>query len=107
MPFPGAGASRDGYLDYLVTLTGQHMDLLPASVVGSRRGETVLRIAVRRDGVIDRIAVAQSSGYPDIDDRVEQMVAAVGRFPPVPDIFVGSPVELDLDFFFPEALPAH
>ena len=29
----------------------------------------------------------QSSGYPDIDERVEQMVAAVGRFPPLPQWF--------------------
>ncbi|HVH81598.1 MAG TPA: energy transducer TonB [Stellaceae bacterium] len=105
--FPDADASRDGYLTYLVTLTQQHMDLLPRSLVGSRRGVTVLSVTVRRDGVIDRIAVAQPSGYPDIDNRIEQMVAAVGRFPPVPDAFVGSPVELALDFLFPEALQAH
>ena len=83
------------------------MDLLPRSLVGSRRGETVLSVAVRRDGVIDHIAVARSSGYPDIDERVERMVAAVGRFPPVPDAFQGSPVELNLNFLFPEALQTH
>jgi len=105
--FPSAGTSRDGYLAYLVTLTGQHMNLLPRSVVGTRRGETVVRVAVRRDGVIDRLSIARPSGYPDIDERVEQMVAAVGKFPPVPDAFAGSPVELDLDFFFPEALQGH
>jgi TonB family protein len=105
--FPSAGTSRDGYLTYLVTLTGQHMNLLPRSLVGTRRGETVVRVAVRRDGVIDRVSIARPSGYPDIDERVEQMVAAVGKFPPVPDAFAGSPVELDLDFFFPEALQGH
>ena len=105
--FPSAGTSRDGYLAYLVTLTQQHIDLLPKALVGSRRGETVLSVAVRRNGIIDRIALARSSGYPDIDDRVEQMVAAVGKFPPVPDAFEGSPVELNLNFLFPEALLAH
>jgi TonB family protein len=83
------------------------MNLLPRSLVGTRRGETVVRVAVRRDGVIDRVSIARPSGYPDIDERVEQMVAAVGKFPPVPDAFAGSPVELDLDFFFPEALQGH
>jgi TonB family protein len=107
VPYPGAGASQDGYLAYLVTLTGQHMNLLPKSLVGDRRGETVVGVAVRRDGVIERVSIVRPSAYPDIDQRVAQMVAAVGRFPPVPNVFQGSPVELELDFFYPEALQGH
>jgi TonB family protein len=107
VPVPSASTSPDGYLAYLVMLTGQHMNLLPRAFVGDRRGETVIRVAVRRDGVIDRVSVSRPSAYPDIDQRVEQMVAAVGRFPPVPNAFQGSPVELDLDFYFPEALQGH
>ena len=42
------------------------------------------RDPVLGDGTIARITVSQSSGYPDIDARVIQMVAAVGRFPPLP-----------------------
>jgi TonB family protein len=102
--YPTAGTSREGYLAYLATLTGQHIDLVPPSLVGNRRGETVLQVAVRRDGVIDGISILRSSGYADIDGRIEQMVAAVRRFPPVPDAFKGNPVELELDFAFPEAL---
>jgi TonB family protein len=100
----GPAASRDEYLAYLVTLTRQHLDLLPKSAVGTRRGETVLSVTVQSDGTISHIAVAHGSGYPDIDERIGQMVAAVRKFPPVPQWFQGNSIELDLRLRFPEAL---
>jgi outer membrane biosynthesis protein TonB len=102
--YEGPGATRDDYLAYLVTLTRQHIDLLPMSVVGTRRGETQLAIAVQDDGTILRISVYRGSGYPDIDERIERMVAAVGRFPPVPQWFRGHTLEVTLTLQFPEAL---
>jgi TonB family protein len=101
---PGPGATRDEYLAYLVKLTRRHVNLLPQALVGNRRGETVLSVLVLDDGRIARIAVSQSSGYPDIDERVERMVAAVGRFPPLPQWFQGSEMQLYLRLRFPEAL---
>ncbi|HEV2188536.1 MAG TPA: energy transducer TonB [Stellaceae bacterium] len=100
----GPAANRDEYLAYLVTLTRQHLDLLPMSVVGTRRGETVVSVAVQTDGTISHVNVAHGSGYPDIDDRIVQMVAAVRKFPPVPQWFQGSTLELNLRLRFPEAL---
>jgi protein TonB len=100
----GPTASRDDYLAYLVTLTRQHIGLLPLSLIGSRRGETIVAVAVRDDGTIARVSVARSSGYPDIDEKVEQMVRAVVRFPPVPQWFQGNVMELELTLHFPEAL---
>ena len=100
----GPAATRDEYLAYLVTLTRRHIDLLPMSAVGDRRGETVIGVVVLDDGTIARIAVVQSSGYPDIDRRVEQMVSAVGRFPPLPQWFQGSSMQLELKLRFPDAL---
>lgn len=81
---PGPAATRDEYLAYCEALIRRHYGMLPASFVGGRRGATRLSILVLDDGTIARIAVAQSSGYPDIDERIEQMVAAVHRFPPLP-----------------------
>ena len=101
---PGPAATRDEYLAYLVALTRRHLDLLPLSMVGARRGETTLTIRVLDDGSVARIAVAQGSGYPDIDERIERMVAAVGRFPPLPQWFQGPAMELRLRLQFPEAL---
>jgi len=102
--YAGPAASRDEYLAYLVALTRQHLDLLPLSVVGTRRGETIVSVVVQDNGTIARISVSHSSGYPDIDQRIEQMVAAVGRFPPVPQWFQGNSLQLELTLHFPEAL---
>jgi TonB family protein len=101
---PGPAATRDEYLAYLVALTRRHLDMLPLAMVGARRGATVLTIRVLDDGTVARIAVAQGSGYPDIDERIERMVAAVGRFPPLPQWFQGPSMELRLRLQFPEAL---
>jgi len=101
---PGPAATRDEYLAYLVSLTRRHLDMLPLSMVGPRRGITTLTIRVLDDGTVARIAIAQSSGYPDIDERIERMVAAVGRFPPLPQWFQGPAMELRLRLQFPEAL---
>jgi protein TonB len=102
--YPGPSASRDEYLAYLVYLTKQHLNLLPMSVVGGRRGMTVIDIVVRDDGTLAFVHVGQSSGYPDIDRRVEAMIAAVGRFPPLPQWFQGPSTELKFSLRFPDAL---
>jgi TonB family protein len=105
---PGPTATRDEYLAYLVALARQHIDdLLPLSVVGDRRGETVVSVVVTKDGTIGAIRIARGSGYADIDQRIAQMVKAVGRFPPLPQWYQGSEVELSLTLRFPEALDAH
>jgi TonB family protein len=101
---PGPAATRDEYLAYLVTLTRQHIDLLPSTIVGDRRGETVLTVLVLDNGTIARIAIKQSSGYPEIDQRIEQMIAAVGRFPPLPQWVQGPSMDLIMRMRFPEAL---
>lgn len=101
---PGPTATRDEYLAYLVTLTRQHIDLLPTSVVAGRHGEAVLSVLVLNDGTIARIAVRQSSGYSDIDQRIEQMIAAVRKFPPLPQWVQGPSMDLTMRMRFPEAL---
>jgi TonB family protein len=96
--------TRDQYRAHLAALTRPHLHLLTPGLIGDRRGRTVLSIVVLLDGTIARIAVAQSSGYPDIDARIEQVVAAVGRFPPLPPSFAGPSTELNLVLRFPDAL---
>lgn len=101
----GLPAVRDEYLAYLVTLVRPHLYLLPPEVIRGRRGTTSLAIRVLSDGTIARIAVSESSGYPDIDARVVQIVAAVGRFPPLPP-WVDQPswdINFHLRFPFPQA----
>ena len=102
--FPGPAATRDEYLAYLAALTREHLNLLPQGVVGSRRGETVIEVLVLDDGTIATLRVGRSSGYPDIDSRVEQMIRAVGRFPPLPQWFQGPSMQLQFRLQFPVGL---
>ena len=100
--FPGPAATRNEYLAYCEALIRQHSSLVPEALLAGRRGSTTLSLLVMGDGSIMRITVVQSSGYPDIDARVEQMVAAVRRFPPVPQWYQGSAMALMYHFAFPD-----
>jgi TonB family protein len=102
--YPGPTATRNEYLAYVHSLIRQHYNLLPLSMVGGRRGETLVEFIVLDDGTIAMIRVRQSSGYPDIDERVEQMVAAVRRVPPLPQWFQRPSMGLILSLPFPDAL---
>jgi hypothetical protein len=101
---PGPAATRDEYLAYIAALTRRHLDLLPLSLVGARRGETIIDVLVMDNGTIALLKVGRSSGYPDIDERIERMISAVGRFPPLPQWFQGPSMQLEFKLRFPEAL---
>lgn len=102
--FPGPAATRDEYLAYLAYLARQHIGLLSHSFVGERRGETIINVLVLDDGTVAMLSVGLSSGYRDIDERIEQMIRAVGRFPPLPQWFQGPSMRLEFRLKFPEAL---
>ena len=85
-------------------LARQHLNLLTHAMVGGRRGMSVIGVTVLDDGTIARINVARGSGYPDIDERVEQMILACGRFPPLPQWFQGEAMQLEFRLEFPDAL---
>jgi TonB family protein len=101
---PGPDPAQSDYFSRLAALTRDHLDLLPLAFLGGRRGRTILSIHVQGDGTIGRIAVKRSSGYPDIDARIEEIVTAVGRFPPLPERFQKPDLELDFNLIFPDAL---
>jgi periplasmic protein TonB len=102
--YPGPAASRDDYLAYVHSLIRQHYNMLPLAMIGGRRGETRVEFLVLGDGTIAMVRTRQSSGYPDIDSRVELMVAMVRRVPPLPQWFQGPAMALILDLPFPDAL---
>ena len=102
--FAGPTATRDEYFAHLVTLTQQHVDLLPRALAHQLHGETALSIQVQDNGTVLRIAIAQSCGDPDLDQRVVMMVKAVGRFPPLPQWFQGNVMDMDFRVSFPLAV---
>ena len=102
--YPGPAATRDEYLAYVHSLIRQHYNMLPLAMVGGRRGETQVEFVVLDDGTIGAIRLRQSSGWQDIDARVELMIAAVRRVPPLPQWFQGPSMGLVLNLPFPDAL---
>ena len=102
--YPGPAATRDEYLAYVHSLIRQHYNLLPLAMIGGRRGAAQIEFVVLDDGTIAMIRVRQSSGWPDIDARVEMMIAAVRHVPPLPQWFQGSSMALVLNLPFPDAL---
>ena len=102
--YPGPAATRDEYLAYVHSLIRQHYNLLPLSMIGGRRGEAEIEFVVLDDGTIEMIKVVHSSGWQDIDARVELMIAAVRRVPPLPQWFQGPSMALILHLPFPDAL---
>ena len=102
--FPGPAATRDEYLAYMHSLIRQHYNLLTHAALGERRGMTVVEFVVLDDGKIALVKIRRSSGYPDIDNRVAEMIAAVGHFPPLPQWFQGLAMPFEFGFPFPEAL---
>ena len=102
--YPGPAATRDEYLAYVHSLIRRHYNLLPLAMVGSRHGEAQIEFVVLDDGTIAMIRVHHSSGWPDIDERVEQMILAVHHVPPLPQWFQGPSMALILNLPFPDAL---
>jgi TonB family protein len=102
--YPGPASTRDEYLAYLAYLARQHIGLLSHGVLGGRRGETIINVLVLDDGTVAMMSIGLSSGYRDIDERVEEMIRAVGRFPPLPQWYQGESMRLEFRLKFPEAL---
>jgi TonB family protein len=102
--FPGPSATRDEYLAYVNSLILRHLGLLSHSLVAGRRGETAILMSVLDDGTVARVSVMRSSGYTDIDLRVEEMIRATGRFPPLPQWIQGPSIGLVFTLPFPEGL---
>lgn len=100
----GPAAVRDEYCVRALNLTLRHLDLLPRAYVGDRRGKTVVAIRILGDGTINSVKVMQSSGFPDIDQRVARMVFAVGHYPPLPPRIQGEWMDFAFIMMFPEAI---
>ena len=99
----GPNAMFDEYCARALSLTMRHADLLPLSYIGARRGKTVVTIRILGDGTVNSVRVAESSGYPDIDQRIERMVLAVGQYPPLPPRMPGSWMDFTFMMIFPDA----
>lgn len=102
--FVGPNATKDEYCSYALSLITKHADLVPLSLLGARRGDTVVSLRVFENGTISQVRVVKGSGYTDIDERVAQMVVAVGRLPPLPQWMPGPYQDFIFHMHFPNFL---
>jgi periplasmic protein TonB len=97
---PGPTATTDEYLAYANALIRHNQEMIPPALLKGRNGTAVISILVLADGTIAQIAIKESSGYPEIDERAERMIAAVKRFPPLPQWFQGTSMLLSYHMLF-------
>jgi periplasmic protein TonB len=102
--YPGPSATKDEYLAYVAMLLRRHFGLLTPQFLAGRRGQTVLEVVVLDNGTVMRLSVLRSSGYPDVDRKVEDIVRAIGRWPPLPQYVQGPSGVFSYHFAFPESL---
>jgi len=81
-PQPSAEASA-GYKGLLSAWLESHKRYPDAARQRGEEGRTVLRFSVERNGRVIDYAVTSSSGYPDLDQAVEQMMRGA-TLPPFP-----------------------
>jgi protein TonB len=101
----GPEATRDQYLASVYKLATEHLRVLSREAIGGRQGVTTLGIQVLQNGNIAWITIDRSSGYPDIDRQVQQVIESIGRFPSLPEHFGAPSVHLVYSLRFPEGLP--
>jgi TonB family protein len=100
-PVVGPDAEYDEYLAYCEMLIRRYEGMLPPSLLAGRQGRATLTIMVLGDGTIARVAITRSSGYQDIDSKIQQMVVAVRQFPPLPPRFESPVTTLRFEKSFP------
>jgi len=66
----------------------------------ARKGKTTVFFAIGRDGTINNIRVSDSSGNQSMDDSAQRALLGIDRLPPLPADYVGTYVNVELDFGF-------
>jgi protein TonB len=92
----GDGNRRRAREDYRWQIIRKHSQYKgrPASRAASDQGLVVLRLTLARDGRLVGLALARSSGFPDLDRGVMETTRAASPFAPPPSAIAHDPVTL-------------
>ena len=99
----GSGDLRaigDDYLDRLRRHIRRFMAYPQAAKKQKQQGEVVVTVLLRRDGTVLDARVAQSSGFPMLDDAAVKAVRDSSKVPPFPDQYPKAEGSIDLPFEF-------
>ena len=77
------GASAD-YLSLLQAWLARHKEYPRRSRMRRQEGTALLRFVMDRDGRVLDFSIQRSSGHPDLDHEVEQMIRRAQPLPPIP-----------------------
>jgi protein TonB len=97
-PVPSAEVSP-GYRALLSAWLESHKRYPDSARQRSEEGRVVLRFAVDRSGRVLDFAVAQSSGYPDLDSSIQEMMRGA-ILPPFPATMTQSRIEVSVTIRF-------
>ena len=85
--------AREDYLWQIIRKLSQYK-VRPASREASEQGLVVLRLTLARDGRLIGLALARSSGFPDLDRGVMETTRTASPFAPPPSAIADDPVTL-------------
>jgi len=97
-PVPSTEVSP-GYRALLSAWLESHKRYPDSARQRGEEGRAVLRFAVDRSGRVLNFAVAQSSGYPDLDASIEEMMRGV-LLPPFPGSMTQSRIDVSVTIRF-------
>ncbi|HVM78590.1 MAG TPA: energy transducer TonB [Stellaceae bacterium] len=93
-------AIGDDYLERLQRHIRRFLSYPQTAKQQKQQGEVVVTVLLRRDGTVLDAQVAQSSGYPLLDDAAIKAVRDSSKVPPFPDGYPVVQGKVDLPFKF-------
>ncbi|MDD2852796.1 MAG: TonB family protein [Desulfuromonadaceae bacterium] len=82
--------ARVAYQEQLKRLIEAHKEYPLAARRSRREGSCQRQFILDHNGSLKHIESISSCGHPFLDEAATQAIAAVGTFPPLPDVFKGS-----------------
>jgi len=64
------------------------------------RGYVSLQFAIRRDGTVRKVAYAQQTGDPTLDETAVMAISQAGPFGPLPGQFPDSEIHVQMNFAY-------
>ncbi|MBO0738224.1 MAG: energy transducer TonB, partial [Alphaproteobacteria bacterium] len=80
-PITGGKGGLHGYIARLSAWLESHKHYPASALRRGEEGNAVLRFAVDSSGRVIDFAVTKSSGYPDLDESIEQMMRGATLLP--------------------------
>ncbi|MDQ7838755.1 MAG: energy transducer TonB [Thermodesulfobacteriota bacterium] len=103
-PGPASAARKhnvfEGYLALIRTLLEEYKEYPLWAQRNNREGTVGLHFVICRDGKVEDLRVARSSGFSILDEAAERTVRRISRFPSIPEELAMNRLSLDVPLVF-------